>query len=391
MKKVGQLWNKITSADNVRAAVVEESYTKRMARPCHHDPEKTRGEAMREDVDKWMKLALDKLLQEPFKPDPIHDFDCREGPKLRHIEMHSLVDAICIRAMVRIVEPIIYARMTPHSYCPIKGRGPLKLARRMQRALADLKYRNEQWMELHPGQVRRTYCLKTDIRKFFPSVAKDVALKSVGRWIKDRRVLSMLGSLLDDRIGIPIGSGYSAMVANAVMLEADWEMASYVGVLHYWRYMDDVVMLFRSKDRARAAHEKYRELLEERGLTDERKWQIFDTTKRPIVLGGFKVRDNGVHIGGRISKHIIRIFRRGFKHGWDKVAESDRLALASLYGWIKSTDSFNFKLKWRKHHADRVFSLISLSAGRPRQRKVSRVDRQEGEDPAGRDACQCAA
>lgn len=391
MKRVGNLWNRITSPDNIRAAVVEESYTKRMSRPCHSDPDKSRGEAMRDDAERWVGLALEKLSADPFVPDPIFEFDHKEGPKVRHIEMHSLLDAICIRAMVRVVEPVVYARMTPHSYCPIRGRGPLKLARRMQKALAELEYANRQWVALHPGQVRRIYCLKTDIRKFFPSIAKDVALKAVGRWIKDRRVIAMIASLLDDRKGIPIGSGYSAMIANAVLIEADWEMASYVGVLHYWRYMDDVVMLFRSKDKAHGAHEKYRELLAERGLSDDHKWQIFDTAKRPIVLGGFKVRSSGIHISGRISRHILKIFHRGFKAGWDRVAQSERLALASLYGWIKSTDSFNFKLKWRKNHADRVLSLISISSRRPRRREVSRLHRQEVDGPARCDAYQCAA
>ena len=372
MKRVGHLWEKITSRENIALAVVEESHTKRMARPSHGDPTVSRGEVMRQNLDEWVAKAAAKLATKPFQVDPVHSFWHKEGPKNRYIEMHSLIDAVCIRAMVRVVEPVIYARMTPHSYCPIKGRGPLKLARRMQRALRRHKYDNERWMELHPGQKRKTYCLKTDIRKFFPSIAKDVALKAVGRWIKDRDVMAMLATLLDDRRGIPIGSGYSAMVANSVMLEADWLMASFTGVLNYWRYMDDIVMLFRSKEKARAAHEELRSMLSERGLSDDGKWSIFDTAKRPITLGGFKVRASGVHIGGRISRHILQIFGRGAKSGWDKVPRSQHLALASLYGWIKSTDSFTFKSKWRKFNADRVFSLIGIFTRRPRKREVSR-------------------
>lgn len=372
MKRVGHLWEKITSRENILLAVEEESRTKRMSRPSRRDPSKSRGEVMREDAAQWVARAEAKLAENPYRVDPVFSFEHKEGPKVRQIEMHSLIDAICIRAMVRVVEPVIYARMTPHSYCPIKGRGPLKLARRMQRALRRHAYVNRRWMALHPGQTRRIYCLKTDIRKFFPSIAKDVALKHVGRWIKDRRVVGMLASLLDGRRGIPIGSGYSAMVANAVLLEVDWIMASHVGVLHYWRYMDDAVMLFRSKDKARAAHAAYAERLAERGLSDEGKWAIFDVAKRPITLGGFKVRATGIHIGGRISRHIERLMRRGAADGWGRLAQSQLLALASLYGWIKTTDSHTFKRKWRNNHADRIFPLVGISARRAGKRAVSR-------------------
>lgn len=376
MKRVGGLYERITSWENCVAAVLEESRTNRLRRSG-------RREELCDNCDKWARRVQGRLQALPFVPQPTHKFTILEGGKYRDIEMNSLFDSICIRAVVRVVEPIIYARMSPHSYCPIKGRGPLKLARRLQRELRRLEYVNKQWVELHPGQKRRIWVLKTDIRKFFPSIGYAIALDSLRRWIKDERVVQVLGSLISTAGGIPIGAAYSAMIANCVHLEIDWQMANYLKVLHYFRYMDDCVMLFRSKDAAKAARDEYARLLGDKELTFARKWQIFRADRRPITLGGFKIRASGIHISGRIARHLNSLLGRAGKRKWENMSHSEHLTAASLFGWIKSTDSFNYLKKWRKVHGDSVFQLIGASA---RARDGRPVPREHHEKSASRDS-----
>lgn len=371
MKRVGNIYERIISRENCQAAVLEESRTNRLTRSG-------RGQELRDNLEAWTSRVQARMSTLPFVPQPTHKFSIMEGGKLRHIEMNSLFDSVCIRAMVRVVEPIIYARMSPHSYCPIKGRGPLKLARHIHKALRKMDYDNRKWMELHPKQKRYVWVLKTDVRKFFPSIGYPIAIEALRRWIKDERVIAMCGSLLKLSGGIPIGAAYSAMVANAVHLEIDWHMSSYLKVLKYWRYMDDCVMLFRAKDAAKAARDEYARLLGDRELTFARKWQIFRADRRPVTLGGFKIRAFGIHISGRISRHLNRLLGKAGKVGWDKMSHSEHLTAASLFGWIKSTDSFNYKKKWRQTHGDSVFQQIGASARARNGRPVPREHHEEG-------------
>jgi len=362
MKRIGHIFESVVSWQNCRDAVLEESRTKRLRRSG-------RAEELREHADEWASRVQARLMSEAFTPGRMVEFDIIEGGKPRHISMHNLFDSICIRALVRVVEPIIYARMSRHSHCPIKGRGPLKLARSIHKKLRRMEYDNQRWMKLHPGQKRYIWVLKTDIHKFFPSIGYAVALESLRRWIKDERVISICASLLKRSGGIPIGAAYSAMMANCVHLEIDWQMASYMKVLSYDRYMDDCVMLFRSKAAAKAARDEYARLLGDKDLTFARKWQIFRADRRPITLGGFKIRASGIHISGRISRHLNSLLHKAGKLGWANMSQSEHLTAASLYGWIKRTDSFNYKMKWRQTNGDTVFRLIGMAArsrdGRP--------------------------
>lgn len=376
MKRIGHIFESVVSWQNCRDAVLEESRTKRLRRSG-------RAEELREHADEWASRVQARLMSEAFTPGRMIEFDIIEGGKPRHISMHNLFDSICIRALVRVVEPILYARMSPHSHCPIKGRGPLRLARRLHKTLRRMEYENRQWMELHPKQKRYTWVLKTDIRKFFPSIGYAVALESLRRWIKDERVISICASLLKRSGGIPIGAAYSAMMANCVHLEIDWQMASYMKVLSYDRYMDDCVMLFRAKSAAKAVRDEYARLLGDKELTFARKWQIFRADRRPITLGGFKIRASGIHISGRIARHLNSLLGRAGKRKWENMSHSEHLTAASLFGWIKSTDSFNYLKKWRKVHGDSVFQLIGASA---RARDGRPVPREHHEKSASRDS-----
>lgn len=355
MKRVGHIWSTITSVDNCREAVVEEAKTQRIRRRGKTEATIARADAIAKDVRK-------KLLA-GFRATPSCCFTVIEGGKKRNIRTYNVFDSICIRAIVRVVEPIIYARMSPHSYCPIKGRGPLRMARAISKAIRKEEYANKVWMKTHPKATRRIYCLKTDIHHFFASITAESADAALRRWIKDEWVLEAIVGLIRDADELPIGTAYSAMVANAVMIDVDWHMASFAGVLGYWRYMDDVMMIFRSKEKARGALAEYARLLAEHGLSFANKWQIFRANRRPIVVGGFKIRSSGIHIAGRIACHISRIFGRAIRRGWRNLTMKEMYTIASLYGWIKTTNSYSFQRKWRNLNGETgVFQRIGLAA-----------------------------
>lgn len=360
MNSIRSIFGTIVSEDNILDAINDE-YT-----GCTGRRKNRVADMMDEDrIGYVVKEIQDRLWSDELQLGLPVIFDKVENCKLRHIVAPNVDDAILIRAIVRVAEPLVYAKMTRHSYCPVPGRGGLLLARDLQRKLRKAHYANEQWKGNHPkSKPRKVYALKLDIRKFFPSVKHEVAMAALRRVFGsrgDRKVLSILDRLIGEHL--EIGAGYSAMAANAVLMPIDEEMECYVGVLGYFRYMDDIVMLFRSKAKAREAREHAERLLNALGLTMARKWQIFDTEMRPIVMGGFKIRRTGIHPSGHVCRGLNRQLAKGIRIGFENLTVHECRSLASRYGWIKNTDSFTYKNKWRKANADIVFRRCGVSDG----------------------------
>ena len=354
MNSIKHLFEKIASYDNVVDALHDE-YVGCTGRRKRYVDELLDEDRLPDSVkDVQERLYAPKLTLYP----PVV-FDRVENRKLRHIVAPNVDDAILIRAITRVAEPEVYRKMTRHSYCPVRGRGGLRLAQDLKRKLYKLHGANASWMDQHPGSKRTIYALKTDIRHFFPSVTHEVAMDALRRVFGTRgdvRVLALIDQLMGEHLDI--GAGYSAMAANAVLFPVDEQFESYLGVLGYFRFMDDILMLFRSKDKAHKARIELEKLINGFGLTMANKWRVFDTEKRPVVMGGFKVRWNGIHPSSHVCQGLNRQINKGIRIGFENLSRQECRSLASRYGWIKNSDSFTYKKKWRNNHAEIIFKHV---------------------------------
>lgn len=342
MIRAKHIWNDVTSIENCRAAVLDEANTPRCRR---------RGLSveMRDDTDRFAREASERLA-DGFRPHPFTEFELYEYGKHRLIQAPDVEDAICHRAVTRIVEPIVYARMVPHSYCPVPERGGLRLARDFRRAARRCEYACKIHNKTH-RQPWKAWILKSDIRKYFPSITFNVAMEAMDRIVSDTDFRGYLMACLGMRDGLPIGAGYSAMVANAILIPLDWQIASRKDVRGYFRYMDDIAVITRSKKAAASVHEEMEDMLSQIGLTTADKWAKFPFSHHAPEMGGWRITYDGIYPSTRVERHIRRLLRgdpaRMSKHG--------KLALASLYGYVKNGNSETLKKLWRKKNADCVF------------------------------------
>lgn len=91
------------------------------------------------------------------------------------------------------MEPIWVNTFIANTYSCIKGRGIHKLVKDMKKVLA--------------SDIEGTkYCLKLDIRKFYPSVDHDILKSIIRKKIKDKRFLVILDEIIDSTEGVPIGN-----------------------------------------------------------------------------------------------------------------------------------------------------------------------------------------
>src|SRR5690606_13045706 len=97
----------------------------------------------------------DLLLSKTYTTSPYSKFTIYE-PKEREISCLPFPDRIVHHAVMNILEPVFTSMFTADTYSCIKGRGIHAAVNNLKAALKD-----------RPGTK---YCLKLDIKKFYPSV-----------------------------------------------------------------------------------------------------------------------------------------------------------------------------------------------------------------------------
>lgn len=158
-------------------------------------------------------------------------------------------DRITHHAIMNILEPIWTKIFIKNTYSCIKGRGIHKL-------LNDLK------KDLQNNKEETTYCLKLDIKKFYPSINHEILKNIIRRKIKDAKILSVLDEIIDSvdcsedisgkksnvPTGVPIGNYLSQYFANLYLAYFDHWVKEELRAKYYYRYADDIVLLSSSKD-----------------------------------------------------------------------------------------------------------------------------------------------
>lgn len=153
---------------------------------------------------------VDKLFNLKYKTSKYSLYKIYE-PKERIIyRLPYYPDRIAHHAIMNVVKDIWTKSFIHNTYSCIEGRGIHLCANNLKRDLR--KYPNE-----------TTYCLKLDIRKFYPSIPHDGLKKCIRKKIKDKDFLMILDEIIDSTdnvrdvssklsnkigIGVPICSYY---------------------------------------------------------------------------------------------------------------------------------------------------------------------------------------
>jgi len=147
-------------------------------------------------------MALhEKLLTKTYRTSEYDVFIIHE-PKEREIfRLPYYPDRIVHHAIMNVLEPIWTSVFTYNTYSCIKNRGIEGCARQVDRIIR--KY-----------EGKPLYCLKLDIRKFYPSIDHEVMKRIIRRKIKDEDVLWLLDEIVDSCAGLPIGNYLSQYLSN---------------------------------------------------------------------------------------------------------------------------------------------------------------------------------
>lgn len=276
--------------------------------------------------DRRKDLTLDIIRQQlydcTYRTSSYHVFKIYE-PKEREIyQLPYYPDRIVHHILMRILEPIFEKWFIKNTYSCIKNRGIHKMQQTIEH---DLKK--------DPNGTK--WCLKLDIRKFYPSINQDKLIQTISNKIRDAWLMKILSEIIysADK-GVPIGNYLSQFFANVYLTKIDHYIKEILRQKHYYRYCDDIVILGSNK---KSLVKTFRLIHQKLSFVDLRlKPMRLFPTEHGVDFAGYVFRHNYTKIRKRLKIKFKRVVRNKYCG-----AKKFRQVIASYYGWLIHCDGIH--------------------------------------------------
>lgn len=310
MRRIKDIFNKIIDFNNLVLA----------EKKARKGKTKTYG-VRRFDKDPYNKLLkLQKLLVEgKYKTSKYDIFTIVTDREKKEREIYRLPyypDRIVHHAIMNVIESILINRFTTDTYSCIKGRGIHSCVKKLKKDLKDAE--------------ETKYCLKMDIRKYFPHVNQDILYNQFKRIFKDRRFLALIKEIIYsvDK-GIPIGNYISQFAANLYLTQFDRWIKQDKHIKYYYRYCDDIVILSNSKKELHTLVHEIKEYLNQNlQLEIKNNWQVFPVESRGLDFLGYNIKHSKTFLRKDMKKRFYLKCKYKSKNNIVK-------SLSSYWGWCK--------------------------------------------------------
>lgn len=307
MKRVSNLYEKIISLENLRKAdeVAQKGKQKQYGVVLHNQNKEANI------------LKLHEMLKsKTYKTSEYQVFKVFE-PKERDVcKLPYFPDRIMHHAIMMHLEKLFVSVFTSDTYSCIKGKGIHAASDKLKLTLKDV-----------PGTK---YCLKLDIKKFYPNIDHDVLKMLLRRKIKDQDLLWLLDEIIDSADGLPIGNYLSQYFANYFLTGFDHWIKENKKVKYYFRYADDIVILSGNKKYLHSLLGEIKMYLSEKLKLDVKEnYQVFPVSERGIDFLGYRFYHEYVLLRKSIKKRFAKAVSKN----------KDRSVLAAYWGWAKHCNS----------------------------------------------------
>jgi len=327
MKRENNLYESICSLGNIEQAFHNAKKGKR-----HYSEVKE----IEKNPQKYFQKLQNILQSCSFKNSEYHIFTKQCSGKTREIyKLPFYPDRIVHHCIVQVLAPIWLKVFVRNTFSTIPKRGIHDGVNRIRESLKDVK--------------NTTYCLKMDIKKYYPSIDHSILKDLLERKIKDKKVMFLLSEIIDSAPGIPIGNYLSQWLGNYYLAFFDHYVKEQLQVKYYFRYCDDLVYLHSDKNllwQIKSECGKY--LSEHLNLQLKGNYQVFPIDIHGIDFLGYRF----YHTHTLVRKTIVAEFKRKVKN------EKTTPQIQSAYwGWFKHANTFNLTSKYFEH--ERIQSKAS--------------------------------
>ncbi len=322
------LMEKVVARDNMWAALIRVEQNKGAP-----GVDGMGVEDLRSHLKTHWEATREALLAGTYEPKPVRRVEIpKPDGGMRLLGIPTVTDRLIQQALLQVLQPTFDLTFSEHSY----GFRPGRSAHDAVKAAL--------------GHIEDGYdwVVDMDLEKFFDRVQHDKLMARVGRKVRDKRVLRLIGRYLRAGVmvngicvateeGTPQGGPLSPLLANIMLDDLDRELAARGH--RFVRYADDCNVYVRSERAGQRVMTGVRHFVEERlGLrVNERK----STVDRPwnckfLGFSFYRTKD-GTRV--RVHKKTLRRFKdrvreiTGRSNGWSM---EGRIRALNRYttGWM---------------------------------------------------------
>lgn len=324
-KRLGNIYEQIISLDNLIAADELARKNKRYSSDMRRWDEQ-----WDENITRLHYL----LAEQAYAHGEYRHFTTRTEGKERYISVSKWQDRVVHKAFCIVVEPLLNAKLSKVTYANIKGKGQHVCARQVRGAIS---------------RMNNPYCLKMDIRKYYPSVCNEVMMKTIRKYIKDKRALWLADEIIKSTDCLPIGNITSQLFGNLVLDDLDKKLYS-LAKDNVFRYCDDIVVISEDKAKLHHIRREVDDYLSDRSLTMKPNWQVFPVNDRGIDFCIGRIFKTHVRLRKRLKIAYTRRLREWEDFPGDPAYEERWWA--SISGVLAHTNSKHLIKKWKYEYPE---------------------------------------
>lgn len=321
MKTYNNLWNKLISKENFELAYRNSIKKKRKQRQIREF-----NENKEENLENIRQLVISGSYHtSEYKEKKIYE------PKERIVyKLPYNPDRIVQHAIMNILKPIILRHLIENTFSCIEGRGQIKASQKCSEFVRRYKY-----------------CLKCDVRKFYPSINQHILSEKLHRIIKDKRFMVLLDDIIfsfEGGYNCPIGNYCSQWLGNYYLSFLDNYILHTLKCGAYERFCDDFLLFSNDKKYLQDCKRRINNFLYYELELEYSKAQVFNT-KQGVDFCGYRHFGDYVLVRKSTSKRIKRR-NRNIKEQIETGEYNEEHLLgqiASANGIIKHSNGYNLR------------------------------------------------
>ena len=335
------LFEEIISLDNLRLA--------------HKNASKSKGhykqiKEFNKDVENNLIAIRDMLKNKTYKDIVYHpEVRIDKGKERLLMKLDYYPHRIIQWAIMNVCEPIFTKYFCSHSCASVKNKGIVRALRLTER-----------YLHKHPLETR--YCLKIDVKQFYPSINKEILFSLLKRKFRDKDLLDLFKTIIDSypyEKGIAIGSYLSQYLANFYLTPFDKWLKETKKIKYVVRYMDDIIILHSSKEYLHNLRKEIQQYwLDKLDLQMKNNYQVFPIEPRGIDFIGYRLYHTHTILRTRNKKSLRDKSSTISKK--KRISYNDFCSVNSRLGFMSYCKHIGLYSKYIKPNIDSLISYYHL-------------------------------